>query len=638
MTKKMAISAGSTSLILEHHATTAPVEQVYRELGQNGIEAIRRARAAGTLKGKGFVTFDVDWPYFYRTGIYKLCVIDNGDGMTKAEFEKNLNSLYVNGANMAQGMRGNFGIGAKVTALFHNPYGLMYESWKGNKGFRAILHKDPKTGEYGLKRLGGTARNPLYFEDLEGSDKTSDMPKTGTKVTLLGRNEKDHTFEPPEGREQGGATNWLHKLFNQRYFTLDADIAIRGRTMPSDRSKWSAERGDGKNSLHSAHGISAILGDYSTSKGTIKLSTAKVHWWVFPPRDELPSSMRAHARGAGHAGVVYQNECYWVRSGTVGYGALAAFGVKFAQDQIVLYVEPDAERIGLHSNGARSELYIGGKAIDKTDAWEIWGREFENRLPGAIHKVIGERLSRLDEEEKQRRSESLKQHFARYADLFRASPYRASRKGKIQAMACGEAGQKLSEPTGKTGKGLARTYKSLAPDYLTKVVRDGGTRAVEVRRSGKGGLAIPDDIVWARLEDKSRLPGEMEDLAAEIQGCAMTSDSIKINEDYRGFQDIFRALVSYYGAWDNLPAKMKILGTLKDYYQRKLVEAIVVGRTYANANSKLTIEDRRTRLSSMVLTGAMADRSGIFTAVKRSLKHEDFARRDAEGPLCEEVE
>lgn len=637
MTKKMSISAESTSLVLEHHATTAPVEQVYRELGQNGIEAIRRAKAAGVLRGKGFVTFDVDWPHFFRTGIYKLCVIDNGDGMTKAEFEKNLNSLYVNGANMAQGIRGNFGIGAKVTALFRSPYGLVYESWKRNKGFRAVLHKDPKTGDYGLKRLGGTARNPVYFEDLDPSEKTSDMPKTGTKVTLLGHDEKEHTFEPPAGREYGGATNWLHKLFNQRYFTFDADIVVRGRTMPSDRSKWSADYGDGKSSLHSAHGIAAILDDYSTAKGKVKLGAAIVHWWVFPPRDEMPSSMWSHARSTGHAGVVYQNECYWVRSGTVGYGALAAFGIKFAQDQVVLYVEPDADKIGLHSNGARSELYIGGKLLDNTDAWEIWGREFENKLPGAIQKVIRERLSRLDEEEKQRRSESLKQHFARFADLFRASPYRASRKGKVQAVACGEAGRRISEPAEQSGRRLERTFKSLAPEYLTKIVNDGGTRATEVRKSAKGGLAIPEDIVWARLEDGSRLPGEMEDFAAEISGCAMTSDSIKINEDYRGFQDIFRALVSYYGVWDDIPAKVKILGTLKDYYQRKLVEAIVVGRGYANANAKLTMEERRARLAPMVLTGAMADRSGIFSAVKKSLKHEDFARRDVEGTVSEQV-
>ena len=61
--------------------------QFLRELTQNAIEAIERTGEEGQI------VWDVEWNYFDLTGVYKLCIIDTGDGMTGLEMIKYINQL-----------------------------------------------------------------------------------------------------------------------------------------------------------------------------------------------------------------------------------------------------------------------------------------------------------------------------------------------------------------------------------------------------------------------------------------------------------------------------------------------------------------------------------------------------------------
>src|SRR5207245_2234067 len=62
--------------------------QEFREVLKNALEAIERRLIADPRKDGGRIEFDVDWSIHAKTGRWKICCADNGDGMTRSEIEK----------------------------------------------------------------------------------------------------------------------------------------------------------------------------------------------------------------------------------------------------------------------------------------------------------------------------------------------------------------------------------------------------------------------------------------------------------------------------------------------------------------------------------------------------------------------
>lgn len=636
MTKRMLIDGNNPNFILDQLALQAEPMQWLRELVQNAMEANLRAQSGkGTGRRKTRVFIDMDRQLHARTGLRNLCVIDNGDGMTAAEMERNLNSLFVNGANRAQGLDGNFGLGAKITALYHNPHGVVFESWKNGKGVRGWLHKDRKSGAYGLKRLGGTDARPVYFARLDGDDKPAEILRNGTKVTLMGVKEGENTFCVPEAAELGGPSNWIHKYLNRRYFALPDLVEVKCRAMTSV-GRNDAPDSDNSN-LVLARGMKHMLDAHATASGKVRLSHAVAHWWTFPAPDKLAATLRTHARPTGHVGIAYKDECYWIRSGGPAATAMAQFGIKFAQNQVVLYIEP-ADSSGIRTDGARCELYVRGKNIQASGLWEIWGREFEQKLPQAIHSLIAERLARMDEENERQRRESTREHIDRFLPLFRVHPLRANRHGKIlaaapsSAMAARTAVAQIRETadhltaqaaTHKTG----RRYHSTPPENLACSDGTDSRRALPHVGSRKGEIGIPAKILWVSEKEQGRLKDELVDLAAEIQGCPLTGDTVKINEDFRGYQDLVDYIASERGVTNDPDAMLLVRHAVQDVYQKAVAEAIVALRCLVLGNPSLSDEERRKRLSPESLTAALLVRSYMVEKVKQKLKFTSEASR-----------
>jgi HSP90 family molecular chaperone len=110
--------ANMTFLINRLGEDCSPLQYV-RELTQNGIEAIKQLG----MDAVGEVIWDVDWNYFdLSEGVYKLCCIDTGAGMTGPEMVEFINKL--SSSIHKQSADGNFGVGAKVAAAPRNPHGL----------------------------------------------------------------------------------------------------------------------------------------------------------------------------------------------------------------------------------------------------------------------------------------------------------------------------------------------------------------------------------------------------------------------------------------------------------------------------------------------------------------------------------
>src|SRR5512139_2072372 len=107
------IAVAHTGFLLDRMAKDCSDLQFLRELTQNSIEAILR-----TEEHKGEIRWDVDWTSFDLTGVYKLSVTDNGDGMTGEDMIQYINHLSSSGG--VQAHNANFGVGAKIAAATRN--------------------------------------------------------------------------------------------------------------------------------------------------------------------------------------------------------------------------------------------------------------------------------------------------------------------------------------------------------------------------------------------------------------------------------------------------------------------------------------------------------------------------------------
>jgi hypothetical protein len=146
---RYAARVANIAFLLDRLAADTPPNQQIRELTENALEAIDRRHKSSDV-GEGIIRWDVDWDHVKRTNQYKLCIVDNGDGMSPQQMHDYLNALAVQVASGTQGILENFGVGAKITALHRNSHGLVYQSWRDGKGSMVKLHRDDKEGVYGL--------------------------------------------------------------------------------------------------------------------------------------------------------------------------------------------------------------------------------------------------------------------------------------------------------------------------------------------------------------------------------------------------------------------------------------------------------------------------------------------------------
>jgi hypothetical protein len=218
--------------LLERLAADTPADQQLRELNQNSIEAVQRRIATGDAT-PGKIIWDIDWSFYSNNKAYKLSVTDNGDGMSPDDMIRYLNNLSVQGAGGNQGLTANFGVGAKITALARNPFGLVYRSWRGGVGAMVQLHRDDDQGEYGLKAFQLADGTPTYHPALTAAAKPELIDESGTKVTLLGNN-LDVNTALPAGRN----ANWVLAFLHSRYFELPPNIEIGVRVLTRDVAKW----------------------------------------------------------------------------------------------------------------------------------------------------------------------------------------------------------------------------------------------------------------------------------------------------------------------------------------------------------------------------------------------------------------
>ena len=106
-------------------------------------------------------------------------------------------------------------------------------------------------------------------------------------------------------------------------------------------------------------------------------------------------------------------------------------------------------------------------------------------------------------------------------------------------------------------------------------------------------------MLWVSLAQGGREEGELEDMAAEIAGDAVTGDVIKANADFRGYVDVVRHFTVQFNPTADESIQKLIVEYVQEWMALQLVEAVMTVRNLANGRTwtptELTERFRRTR-------------------------------------------
>ncbi len=585
------MTVANMSFMLDRLGQDCSPLQFLRELTQNAIEATLE------LPGKrGEIVWDVDWNRHTLTGVYKLCVIDTGIGMTGEEMVQYINKL--SSSMREQSVTGNYGVGAKIAAAPRNHAGMLYLSWKQGIGYMIHLWRDPDAGIYGLRQFEWPDGSARYWAYIEDDIKPEQINDHGTMVVLLGHSDEQDTMKMPEG----GATpsRWVSKYLNTRYFTFPDGITVKAR------EGWEYPRitteDTHTNILRTLTGQKPYLDKHAEKHGKVPLTGGVADWWILRDESAIETN-HSYIASAGHIAALYQNELYEMGTGRGGVARLQSFGVIFGYNRVVVYVEPKAtEGIRVTSNTARTQLMMNEEPLPWTD----WAIEFRSKMPKEITELM-EKLGGATESDHQ---QSIKERLKQIRDLFKISRYRLAPKGTLMLdedslVQGGKPRERdLSRPAAAgTGGGRGGRAGDIYALFLTARGVPGEEFAFNQ----------DPDVRWVSVDDGTRERPDLEDRAAKY---LPQQNLLLVNADFRVFTDMVVRWTERYRHAPN--AKATIVPVVHEWFEQQLVEA-VLGAHALRGSPEWTIADMERTWSEEALTAVVMPRYHVDNSVKRAL-------------------
>jgi hypothetical protein len=584
--KTLPMTVKQTGFLVDRLGQDCAPLQFLRELTKNSIEAILR-----TPDRKGEVVWDVDWDTHDLAQQYKLCIMDNGVGMTGDEMAGYINAL--SSSVHLQSHEGNFGVGAKIAAATRNHAGLLYLSWKDGEGSMIHLWRDPETEEYGLRQLRPADDSYAHWAGLEDTVKPPLVDNHGTKVVLLGMTEDQDTMQAPPGAASPSA--WVSKYLNTRFFRFPEGVTVKAR------EGWTFPRTDQKNNvMRTIKGQAAYLEEHCESHGQVELQSGIAHWWIL--RDENAISQNSgRFASSGHTAALHNDELYEMQSGRAGVARLQLFGVIFGHQRVVIYVEPTTD---VGSNTARTQLLIGGEPLP----WADWAAEFRDLMPHEIRTLMEEvTAGALSGDHRQAIRERLRQ----IRDLLKISRYRPTPQGdKLTETENGRGGggEGSSEESSKrsSSSGSSGSKGGRAGNIYGLFLREDGQPAEEA-----GGQPEPE-VTWVSVEKGTRTPGDMEDRAAKY---LYEQNKLLINADFRVYQDM---IDRWHTNYSDVPGSRDVIVSIvQEWFEQSLIETVLGAQ--ALHGPRWSVQDVRDVLSEHALTASILPRYHIDVAVKRAV-------------------
>ena len=641
----------NADFIADKLATELLPNQEFREVLRNALEAVeRRCQADGSRDG-GRIEFDVDWSLHAQTARWYVCCVDNGDGMTRSELERYTTTLAVQGAGRRQSLRGNQGMGLKISGPTRHKKGVLIRSWR--RGERTMVQVGWDGSEYGLIPIGG---NDELVVPVAASEFPELIAKTGsgTVVTFLGNNDDDNTFVPA-----GRAKGWLLKYLNTRFFVLSRDgIDVVVRVPTGDEDEWPHTADDAAERMRRRGGrsfnLTVVYGtgttwDQASDKqgegwrgveslaGDVRngIPAADLRWWVLPTGPGTDVSSRTASGGS--MAVLFQNELHDWRTGNQANPQFARLGVLFGKTRIAFIIEPRGSAIT--SDFARAHVLVAGTPVFESDAWLLWSEQFRASMPDRIRETMLEEQARLQHDDPDR-VRRIRERLRDVMQLLRPRRFRRRQDGSILA---------AIEVTGAgegTGAVSERSLDLLEPRSRTRTGRGRGIGAVLSQLDDEAGESSSEtstslglNTKWVTEHDSEGFPivsgnaNGLHDRAAALAGTdGRTADILLLNLDFRGYQAIVAAMSEWANPEGDDDKLSKIEAVTQEWVEQKMIEAVQGLRQLENGKTWIT-EHYDEAMSPVALTAAfMADRYHTLAEVKRALGPLRQPRRSSAEP------
>ena len=417
MSNKLTGDSAGMSYIISNMKNTMPADQYIREVNKNAEEAIQRIQKIDP-EYKGQIVFQKDEEYYKKQKVEKLCVIDNGDGMS---YDFLNNYMLKLGASMRGNKHKNFGAGFKISALPFNSYGIIVCSWvKNSPGYMLWVHYNDKKDEYEAKMFN-TGHGKSYVLRLDDTAKPKEITDHGTKITFLGDSKSQNTtlINPLllkgglfKGGRKGQST-WITSFLNTKKYFIEKNIKTTYRDLSNVRNNVT------------------IVGHYHSlqqaalSKGVVSLNKATVDWFLLPADQQKRTDHHGGSRlTVGQLATVHEDEVLKVDyAGKSDRNPLAAWGHQYSKTRVALVLKPDINEF--RPNLERTNIFKEG--LEANEYFDNWKEEWQTKTPEILKNLEKTMMEKAIE-----KSSRFEDELKKYANLFRSDQYMVSSKGDFQ--------------------------------------------------------------------------------------------------------------------------------------------------------------------------------------------------------------
>ena len=416
--------------------------QFVRELLQNSIEAgATKVRVFYETEAKGV------------KGIDRAIFVDDGKGMADPDLMKRYAQFNSSGKTVGT-MHDNFGIGAKISLLPFNQYGLVFMSWdkKNPDGNMIWLCKNTK-GQYGAKRHpvpiyeNDGDSEPLYYEQEscfrpheckeEGIDwnqilmncKRLMLSDHGTAVILLGNHSMDSTAHYTGYEPKHTAFYSWNKFVNYRFCTLRIDLKFRPTTLGSKKKRFPEQE---KTHRYETKGLIGSYAGHIDRTFSLSFPFGRICIYLKNHQSYNKSTHTNRIAKSFTFGFLYKNEIYYADYGNQHAGSWGVGASREIAKRLTILVEFNpykGDSPGVIPSQSRSDLIWKNpkspsneqEACKQTFKYQMdeVKRYVRDNLPKELIELIREHTPKTD-------SIKAEEVLKEYGDLFK--PRRITRK------------------------------------------------------------------------------------------------------------------------------------------------------------------------------------------------------------------
>jgi len=330
----------------------------------------------------------------------KMCIVGDGSGMSKETMEKL--SIWAE-SDKEKALKGNnIGVGIKIASATRNPAGFIFESWQNGKGLMTI-HRGTE-GPDRIETEGGV------YETVVPA--ISKMPKLiaekghGTRVTFLGKNEKENTWSKQAHGEDvpiKAKESWIPALLSRTFESLPDDVTLGVKETKKRENNEDVNRSFYRtvvtqDKIRSKNAISQGLLRYpGGSKG---ITSGVFHWTITKKSEDKESFDRMFV--SNHVAFLCRRqenpdiyELLDVADNSSSlYDRLRHFGIVTGNRQISITFQPDNPRYDVSRKDLKAKLGNDAETLD----WKTLGAWFNRNMPQEILDFMEKIQPELDSE------------------------------------------------------------------------------------------------------------------------------------------------------------------------------------------------------------------------------------------------